>query len=275
MTIIHELQDYTYLNWTKSRHSSGTAGSFLKAYEKKNGKKLYYKLSNYDVVKGIVGHECVNEIIVDRLLTLLEIPHLSYELIHAKVLIRGVEYETYLCCSEDFKTKGDMKIALDAFYDKEALAGETPLVFCKRMGFETQIYEMFLIDYLILNRDRHGANLEVLKNSQKKTIELAPLFDHGLSLLFHIYDTNSIETVDYLEDKKVQSFVGGASTYDNLSLIPIEFWKELPPFDDKMFHFLFDGVEELMGELWISHIWKFLKTRGETYEDLRTSKCRL
>ena len=75
--IIHEKQDLTYLNWTRVRNSSGTAGSFLKAYSENEGKKLYYKLSNYDAMNGIVGHECVNEIIVDRLLTMLGIEHLS------------------------------------------------------------------------------------------------------------------------------------------------------------------------------------------------------
>ena len=43
--IIHEMQDMTYLSWAKMRNSSGTAGSFLKAYEEG---KIYYKRSNYD-----------------------------------------------------------------------------------------------------------------------------------------------------------------------------------------------------------------------------------
>ena len=43
-----------------------------------------------------------------------------------------------------------------------------------------------LTAYLILNRDRHGANIEVLRNSRKKTVRLAPLFDHGLSLLCNL-----------------------------------------------------------------------------------------
>ena len=36
-----------------------------------------------------MGHECVNEIIVDRLLTLLEIPHLDYELIKGNLYRKG------------------------------------------------------------------------------------------------------------------------------------------------------------------------------------------
>ena len=60
--VIRKLQDLTYLTWDKTRHSSGTAGSYLKSYEMENNKKLYYKLSCYDSLRGITGHECVNEI---------------------------------------------------------------------------------------------------------------------------------------------------------------------------------------------------------------------
>ena len=108
-------QDMTYLSWSKIRNSSGTAGSFLKAYSMLGGKKIYYKLSNFDKIKGIVGHECVNEIIVDRLLDILGVPHLYYELICADVMIDGKTHEVYLCASEDFKQRGESKLALDTY----------------------------------------------------------------------------------------------------------------------------------------------------------------
>ena len=60
--IIQEKQDLTYLSWSLIRSSSGTAGSFLKATDDLQQPKIYYKLSNYDGINGIVGHECVNEI---------------------------------------------------------------------------------------------------------------------------------------------------------------------------------------------------------------------
>lgn len=86
--VVHEVQDLTYLSWTKVRRSSGTAGSFLKAFSDFGTEKIYYKLSNFDSYKGVVGHECVNELIVDRLLTILGVEHLHYQLIHADILIR-------------------------------------------------------------------------------------------------------------------------------------------------------------------------------------------
>lgn len=76
--IIREKQDLIYLNWSKIRKASGSSGSFLKAPSELGGVKVYYELSNYDNLRGVIGHESVNELIVDRPLTLLEIEHLHY-----------------------------------------------------------------------------------------------------------------------------------------------------------------------------------------------------
>lgn len=138
--IIHEKQDLTYLNWSKIRNFA-VAGSFLTAYSDLGGAKTYYKLSNYDSVRGVIDHECINELIVDRLLTRLGIEHLSYQLIHADVLLDGRVQEVWLCASEDFKQTGESKIALDAYYQAERLIpSETPLQFCIRNGWEEYIH---------------------------------------------------------------------------------------------------------------------------------------
>ena len=50
-------------------------------------------------------HECVNEIFVDRLLTLLGVEHLNYELINADIEIEGNIYNTYLCASDEWKSE--------------------------------------------------------------------------------------------------------------------------------------------------------------------------
>ena len=96
-TVWREKQDLTYLRWSHMRNSSGTVGTFLKAESSLSGEKIYYKLSNFDPVRGVVGHECVNEIIVDRLLTILGVEHLSYDLIHADIRVDGKTYETCFC----------------------------------------------------------------------------------------------------------------------------------------------------------------------------------
>lgn len=260
--------DLTHLEWTRTRHSSGTAGSFLKAYEKTKGKKTYYKLSNYDVVNGIVGHECVNEIVACRLLTSMGIKHLEYDLINARIMIRGKAYHTYLCRSYDFKEAGDSKIALDAYYDMMHEDDETPMAFCERNGWSEYIYNLLTVDYLIMNRDRHGANIEILKNRIKHNYYPAPLFDHGLSLLCSCRNDDEYRKINPLEEKKVQCFVGTNNTLANLELIPREKRLRLPDFDKDLEASLFQGLEGIMSDAWIESVWNFLVVRAKQYEDL-------
>ena len=266
--IIHELQDMTHLSWAKTRNSSGTAGSFLKAYEDGVDGKTYFKLSNYDAWKGIIGHECVNEIIVDRLLSILGISHLPYQLIHAKILIDQKEYETWLCASKDFKQRGESKIALDAYYQAESLTNESPMDFCIRCGWESTVYEMLVVDYLILNRDRHGANMEVLRNQRKKTIRLAPLFDHGLSLLSRCESTEVMLREDVMADKPVQCFVGSRSSWENLQLIPRDRRPPLHPLTENDRAALLEGLSDALDQQWLDRIWEMIWKRWQAYEDL-------
>ena len=266
--VIREIQDLTYLNWTKTRGSSGTAGSFLKAYSELNGVKTYYKLSNYDAVKGVVGHESVNEIVVDRLLTKLGIEHLHYQLIHADILVDGWMVETWLCASEDFKQRGESKMALDQYYNTEKLPEESPLVFCVRQGWANYIWEMLLVDFLILNRDRHGANIEVLRNSRTKTYRPAPLFDHGLSLVCRCEDEAALQAFDVMEDRRVQCFVGSQSTWENLQLIPKSALSHIHPLHEADREDLFRDLDGVLPQAWFDKMWEMIWKRWCAYEAL-------
>ena len=259
--IVKGLQDLRYLNWTKSRKSSGTAGSFLKAYDDSGTVKKYYKLSDYDSVRGIIGHECVNEIIVQRLLRLLGIEHLEYQLVHALIDLNDHEIETYLCESEDYKKKGEAKIALEDYYALEKKEGQTPFDFCIENGWDEYIYYMLITDYLILNRDRHGANIEVLRSAKTKSIRLAPLFDHGLSLVCRCHTADELKQYDVLEDKRVQAFIGSGSTLENLKMVPKEIIGPLPELSENDFDSLFDDLFEILGKEYCKKIREMIRER--------------
>ena len=269
--IIHDPQDLTHLSWSKIRHSSGTAGSFLKAQETAKEGKLYYKLSDYNQNEGIVGHESVNEIIADRLLTILDIPHLSYRLIHADIIVDGAPFRTWLCASYDFRRRGEQKSALDTYYagsrlpgeyyGSRKLPGESPLDFCLRMGWSEYIYQMLVFDYLILNRDRHGANMEVLENRYRQTVRLAPLFDHGLSLLCRCLTLESLEKADVMEDKTIQCFVGSRSARKNLDLIPRDQFPQIKPLQESDRAGLLDGLDDALDPRWLDKIWDMIWRR--------------
>ena len=270
--LIHEKQDMTYLSWSKTRNSSGTAGSFLKAYSELSGAKIYYKLSNYDGSRGVVGHESVNELIVDRLLTLLGIEHLHYQLIHADILVDGKVLETYVCASENFREASEDKQAMDVCYESERLDGESPLDFCRRMGWGEYIWQMLVVDFLILNRDRHGANIEVLRNKKKKSFRLAPLFDHGLSLLCRCETNDEIDKFDVMADQQVQCFVGSRSAQDNLKLIPADQMPKLNPLKESDKTILLDGLNGIISQKLQDKIWDMIWKRWCFYEDFCNSR---
>lgn len=270
--LVREKQDLTYLSWSVYRNSSGTAGSFLKSYSELGGKKVYYKLSNFDKVQGVIGHECVNELIVDRLLTILGIVHLPYKLIYADIIVEGKIQDVYLCASEDFKEKGESKIALDVYKEKEAYQRESALDFCVRMGWEEYIYQMLVVDYLILNRDRHGANIEVLRNSRKKTLHLAPLFDHGLSLLCRCMNDSQVEEFDVMEDKLCNNYIGSRSTWENLKLIPADKMPELKPLTESDKEVVMEGLDGIISQTLQDKIWDMIWKRWCEYENFCNSR---
>ena len=268
MSITRKKQDLRYLKWSHIRSSSGTAGTFLKAESTIGGRKKYYKLSNFDPGLGVVGHECVNEIIVDRLLTLFGIEHLPYELINADIEIEGRTFATYLCASYDFKSKGESKIALDDYYRTNAYPSESHYDFCIRNGWGKYINEMLAVDYIILNRDRHGANIEVLRNARAHTLRIAPLFDHGVSLLYSCTTDDEAQAFNVLEDKPCQNFIGTRSCRENLKLIHggrIDLTGKLKPTDRS---YIFDGLDGILSPVFMDKIWEMIWERYMVYEEL-------
>ena len=89
---ICELQDMRHLDWATRKMSPGTLGCFLKAYEEVNGKRLYYKLSNYDSYRGVFGHECVNELL------LLMVKNKKHGFLFQKIFVRTMKKSWRMIC---------------------------------------------------------------------------------------------------------------------------------------------------------------------------------
>ena len=43
--------------------------------------------------------------------------------------------------------------------------------YIKRIDFVDYVFLMFVVDFIIINRDRHGANIEVLKTLKRKLLD--------------------------------------------------------------------------------------------------------
>lgn len=270
--IIVEKQDMRYLDWAVRKMSPGTPGCFLKAYEGESGKRIYYKLSNYDSYRGVFGHESVNELIVSRVMDVLGIPHVVYRLIHAEVLIDGKEIETWVSASDDFRKESEEKLAFDLYYDLNKTKGESPLDFAVRNGWGLYIYQMLAVDYLVANRDRHGSNLEVLR-AEDGSVRMAPLFDQGVSLLFSTYGNEQrVLQADVMEDFPVNNYIGAKSLEYNLSLIPSSFDLNINPLREQDRNYIFYGIEHAISQAHMDKLWEMLWKRWCFFETVRNQK---
>ena len=272
-----EVRDLTHLDWSESAVSSATGGSYLKARFGDGPAATYYKLSCYDEVNGIYGHECVNELIAARLMDVLCVRHVPYRLVHARVRIGGREHLTWLAESSSFRARGESKTSLARFYGWNHLDGEGRIAFCRRFGWMQDIQKAMLVDYLIANRDRHGGNFEVLK-SIDGSLRLAPLFDNGLSLCFSTGNVAQLRAVDPLQDIVANNYLGTRSLEQNL----VEFVPpDLPLARLQAIHeetitrglapALEHAVDGVGGRELLGFLWRMIWERWCRYEDLRNS----
>lgn len=265
--VTSELQDLRHLEWSERANTSGTAGCFLKSREQTGAGLWYYKLSCYDSYRGIYGHECANEIVASRLMSILGVEHLEYRLVHALVLVDGTERETWLNRSRSFRARGERKQALDTFYDLNKAPGESPLELCERFGWLEQIQKIMLVDYLIANRDRHGANIEVLLHPNG-TLRLAPVFDSGLSFVFSCYnDVDRVRAFDPLSDINANNYLGTRSLEENLKrFVPADL--DVSPLPSDCKDTLFRKLDGVLSDAHIEKMWEILQKRWERYEAL-------
>ena len=256
--------DIRDLVWSKTSGSIATDGVFLKTELMIDGAMHYLKLSNYDSFRGIYGHEAVNELIASRLGRLLGFNVPEGSLRESLVKVDGREFKAYVFLAKSFKTT-DSRESFENYYVAYRLSEkESPLDFCKRLGWGECIYKMFIFDYLIINRDRHGANLEVMKND---SVELSPLFDNGLSFACSCVDETDLEGFDLSDDRPVNNFIGTKRLKQNLGLIDkkVRFNKLCESDIDA----LFNGLDGVLSERYFMIIREIIWKRWQDVKKFR------
>jgi hypothetical protein len=123
---------------------------------------------------------------------------------------------------------------------------------------------MFVFDYLIINRDRHGANLEVFKNGGKY---LSPLFDNGASFVFTYADDGDLGSFDELADLPVNNFIGARSLQKNLEFIDKKIKFNALPAD--FAQRLFAGLDYVLPDRHREKIREIIRKRWDNVKDLR------
>ena len=256
--------DIRDLFWSKTTGSVATDGVYMKTELMIDGYKYYLKLSNYDSYRGIYGHEAVNELIACRLGGLLGLDVPVGTLKRSLVRIDGQEHEAFVFAAKSYKTI-ESRVAFEDFYiDRRLSIQESPLDFCKRFNWDAEIYKMFIFDYMIINRDRHGANIEVLKNDRQR---LSPLFDNGLSFVCSCTDEADLESFDVMDDRPVNNFIGTKHLGRNLALIDkkVEFAALRMSDENK----LFEGLQGVLPERYFAVIWEIIWERWQNVKAFR------
>lgn len=155
-------------------------GWLRKKWKIQDGKRCLVKGGS-----GAIQQEPYNEVIASRIMERLEIPHVEYKL----QMIDGWPYS--VC--EDFITENTEYIP--AWYIMHAKPRPNHMSVyqhyleqCDELGVknvECAISQQIVIDYLLLNMDRHQGNFGVVRQADTlKYIGTAPIFDSGSSLWF-------------------------------------------------------------------------------------------
>ena len=194
---------------------STSTGNLKKRWKIINGKRYLLKA-------GTKPHqyEIFNEIIASKIMDLLDIDHVDYELTtdEGMLFCRSLNFVYY---NEDFISayqlfKSENKQNNVSYYNHF-------LSILKKIGledYEMQIEQMLFIDYLLGNTDRHLHNFGVIRDA--KTLEfvrVAPIFDTGACLGYNLSDDElgKLEEVDWMPFKSKKN-------PNQLSLIEDYFW---------------------------------------------------
>jgi len=178
--------------------------------------------------------------------------------------VDGKEIETWLCRSENFRAAGERKQAFDTYYSMHRLGNESPLEMLDRLGFGAEIRKMLLADFLTVNRDRHGANIELLI-SPDGSIRLSPLFDNGITFLAPYEGRPELyASFDAMQDVNTNNYIGTRSLFENLKFLqPKPQVDELQPsWHDELLQGLEDIIEPVLQE----KIWEIVENRWKYYE---------
>ena len=166
-----------------------------------------------------------NEVIASEIFERLCIPHAEYRILE--------DQEKHVFYSEtpnftDEKTEFvNASHIIESFkMDENKNPYEHFIYACKNMGIKRELFEkdlnaMFLVDFMIANRDRHFRNFGFLRDSE--TLEwkgLAPIFDSENSLFEGLADVD-LEDDFFLDSKNIQVKPFAQNQAEQIAMLPV------------------------------------------------------
>ena len=164
------------------------------------GHQIKFLSGNSFVKKDTMGYEALAEVLVSELESRIVNENFKFvDYSFCRILDNGRYFNA--CFSESFLSEDDNFIPIYTLIKENISVSDfNKLTSMSGINFVNQLIEyitqitniniseitdwlscMVKLDYLILNEDRHLGNFGVILNNRR--FKLAPLFDHGLSLL--------------------------------------------------------------------------------------------
>lgn len=222
---------------------------------------VYYKLP-YKGAPLNQAKEALATLMCSRLMKLLDITHAPMQLVRANV--NTPERTCWVMKSKSYRGQTERSIPLERFWELRCLPNESPLDLCMRMGWERQIADMALCDYLTATRNRDKTCFEVLCGAGD-TYRLSPLMPRSLSLAnafpgdtWKIFACADVNTTNYL---------GATSLEQNLDLVPDDF--RLPRLNAAAKKNITSGLYGLGVDDFIDASWSIIEKRWEHFESIR------
>lgn len=219
-------KDMTNLVWSYTVTEQSSGGTFFKAVDATVSPKRFYKLSRFDdYMFKTIGYESYFEVIASRLGSLLRFSVVPYHLIKGKIRVTnniGVTRDlvSSFCYSEDFATADTVsKQGLDTWLRRNHGVCDANEILRAVYNLGDYLDRLFIFDFIIANRDRHGANIEVMQLVDG-SFKLSPLFDNGVSFFAPIgIDEKSIRQYNVMSDMMTNNYIGSKSLFENLNLV--------------------------------------------------------
>ena len=177
----------------------------------------------------------------------------------------NVETSVLVSRSFDYVEQGYKRKSFEGYYLDNRDGIETPLNFSKRLSIETDIYKMFVFDFIICNMDRHGRNIDILRN--RNNVKLSCLFDNSLCFV-HNKNNSDYKNRSYFNDEmSVNNYIGERNLL--LNLYNIDKIVNIRDIRDSDREILFQGLGRITTREFRDYYWWFIRRR---IEDVKSFK---
>lgn len=259
--------DLAAADWGMATTKGMVAGGHCyKRINRRGSGMRYIKCSYFRPGQIAFGDEAAYEVVCSRLFLALGLPAVKTGAYYEEVVIDNVTYRAPVSLQMDYSRGYASRITLEDFVElnRAARGTITPYEVMKKFGFMRDLEKMLVADFLVIQQDRHGRNIEILeKNGNKGEYVLAPLFDNGRSFMVDypssLMKSGGIKNFDPMGNYRVNNYIGTPSLENNLQMMeqPVD----VKPLSNIGRRDIFHHVTDMLPMEYRDKIWEIINVR--------------